>query len=134
MEKGGISQDATIRFWLVESEEALQVADHLIEKQDFSYALFFGHLAIEKMLKAIYVARHGEHAPPLHNLVRLAKMANVELVEGDLKVLITISGFNIEARYPDIKRAFRKKCTEEYAVARMKEIREIFRWLQSQMP
>jgi HEPN domain-containing protein len=40
-------------FWLVEANEALQVADHLVEKGDYSYALFFGHLAIEKLLKAL---------------------------------------------------------------------------------
>jgi len=41
-------------YWLTEAEEALQVADHLLEKADYSYALFFGHLAIEKLLKALY--------------------------------------------------------------------------------
>lgn len=35
-------------FWVAEAIEALQVADHLIEKEDYSYAFFFGHLAIEK--------------------------------------------------------------------------------------
>lgn len=34
-------------FWLEEAEEALRVAAHLFEKQDYSYALFFGHLAVE---------------------------------------------------------------------------------------
>ena len=62
----------TIDYWIVESAEALEVAGHLFEKKDYSYALFFGHLSVEKMLKAIYVAKTGEHAPQIHNLVRLA--------------------------------------------------------------
>lgn len=61
-------------FWISEAEEALQVADHLIEKGDYSYALFFGHLAIEKLLKALYVVKQNDHAPPIHNLLRLAKL------------------------------------------------------------
>ena len=44
-------------YWLTEADEALQVADHLVEKTHYSYALFFGHLAVEKILKALYVAR-----------------------------------------------------------------------------
>jgi HEPN domain-containing protein len=40
-------------FWKEEAEEALQVAKHLFEKRDFSYALFFGPLAVEKLLKAV---------------------------------------------------------------------------------
>ena len=41
-------------YWIDEAEEALTVAEHLFEKGDYSSALFFGHLAIEKILKAIY--------------------------------------------------------------------------------
>ena len=67
-------------YWLTEAKEALLVADHLVEKADYSYALFFGHLAIEKALKALYAARLREHAPPIHNLLRLAKSANLEIV------------------------------------------------------
>jgi HEPN domain-containing protein len=91
-------------FWLTEAEEALQVADHLMEKADYSYALFFGHLAIEKLLKALYAVRVQQHAPPIHNLVRLAKGAGLELDEARTDALITITAFNLEARYPDIKR------------------------------
>lgn len=68
-----------ITYWQEEAKEALQVADHLYEKQDYSYALFFGHLAIEKILKALYVARRNEQAPPVHNLVRLAEVAGLAM-------------------------------------------------------
>ena len=44
-----------IEYWDTEAKESLQVAKHLFEKKDYSYALFFGHLAIEKLLKSIYV-------------------------------------------------------------------------------
>ena len=55
--------DRTKTFWLEEAEEAKRVAEHLFEKKDYSYALFFGHLAIEKLLKALYVSRKAEQAP-----------------------------------------------------------------------
>jgi HEPN domain-containing protein len=118
-------------YWLTEAEEALQVADHLVEKEDYSYALFFGHLAIEKLLKAVYVLHCQEQAPPLHNLLRLARSAGLEPDEFKADALITITTFNIEARYPDVKRTFRKKCTAEYAERQMAIIKEVFEWLQS---
>lgn len=90
-----------INFWTSEAEEALQVAGHLVEKGDFSYALFFGHLALEKMLKALCVKELQAHAPPIHNLVRLAKIAGIELDEQTESALVTITAFNIESRYPD---------------------------------
>ena len=63
-------------YWLTEAEEALEVAEHLVEKEDYSYSLFFGHLAVEKLLKALYTTFRGEHAPP-HNLLRLARAAGL---------------------------------------------------------
>ena len=120
-------------YWLKEAHEALTVAGHLFEKEDYSYALFFGHLALEKALKALYVDNNKEHAPPIHNLQRLAKLAKVALDEDRKKDLLKITSFNIEARYPDIKRSFRKKCTKDFTRAQMENIKEIFQWLKKTM-
>jgi len=105
-----------------------------LEKGDYSYALFFGHLAIEKILKALYVIEHKEHAPQLHNLVRLTKESGLEPDEHQIDALIRITTYNIEARYPDIKSAFRKKCTSEFTMKEMDLIKEIFRWIKSRLP
>ena len=40
--------------------------------------------------------------------------------------------FNIEARYPDMKRDFRRTCTPEYTDQQMAAIKEMFAWLRSQ--
>ena len=122
-------------YWLAEAEEVLDVAGHLIEKGDNSYALFFGHLAVEKLLKALYVAKQKDHAPPIHNLNRLARLAGIEIDDEKKKdALVSISAFNIEARYPDIKRVFRKKCTGEYTERQLEIIKEVFQWLKEQLP
>ena len=121
-------------YWLEEADEALTVADHLFEKKDYSYALFFGHLAIEKMIKALHVLHKKEHAPPIHNLPRLARLAGISLNEKQKESFVLISTFNIDARYPDLKRAFRKKCTRGYAMDQMKTIKKIFQWLQEMTP
>lgn len=120
-------------YWIKEADEALTVAEHLFEKEDYSYALFFGHLALEKILKALYIDNNKEHAPPVHNLQRLAKLAKVALAEDRKKDLLKITSFNIEDRYPDIKRSFRKKCTKEFTQEQMEIIKEIFQWLNKMM-
>lgn len=38
---------------------------------------------------------------------------------------------NTEARYPDVKRAFRQKCTFEYTEQHMELIKELLAWLHS---
>lgn len=123
-----------VAFWTVEAEEALEVAHHLEAKADYSYALFFGHLAVEKMLKALYVSKQARHAPPLHNLLRLARAAEVTVDGAMAEQLTTVTAFNLEARYPDFKRSFRQICTPEYTSAQMAIIEELMRWLRSQLP
>ncbi len=120
-------------FWVEEATEALRVARHLFEKEDYSYALFFGHLAIEKFLKAIYVVKKGEQAPYIHNLKRLAEIADIQLSEIQKDHLTRITAFNLEARYPDERRGFREKCTKEFTQNELREIEEIFKWLKSML-
>jgi HEPN domain-containing protein len=120
-------------YWISEAEEALNVTDHLFEKKDYSYALFFGHLAVEKILKALYVDNKKEHAPPIHNLQRLANLTGISLGEDKADKLILISSFNIEARYPDVKRSFRKKCTKEFTLEQIQILKEIYKWLKEKI-
>jgi HEPN domain-containing protein len=123
----------TIDYWLEEAKEALKVADHLFEKKDYSYSLFFGHLAVEKILKAIYVQKKNEHAPQIHNLVRLAEQAGIVFSAEQKETMIVITAFNLESRYPDEKRSFRIKCTEQYTKVELAKIREVMQWLKSIM-
>ncbi len=120
-----------IQFWTSEAEEAKEVARHLFEKKDFSYALFFGHLAIEKLLKALYAKNIDETVPRTHNLPRLASAAGLNVPEDRQYDLIRITAFNLEARYPDYKREFRKKCTGQFTKAELEKIEEVFKWLKS---
>jgi len=130
-EKRQINVQEIKKYWLEEALEALNVADHLYEKNDYSYSLFFGHLAIEKLLKGVFVLKKGEHAPHIHNLQRLAEMVGIKLSHDLKEKLIMITRFNMESRYPDQKRNFRKKCTREFTEIELKKIRDIFKWLKS---
>ena len=47
--------------------------------------------------------------------------------------LIEISAFNIEARYPDLKRSFRAKCTKEYTDTQMEKIKATYQWLKNKI-
>lgn len=107
------------------------MAQHLFEKQDYSYALFFGHLAVEKLLKSIYVKRRDENVPRSHNLPRIAKAADLTIPEDILSDLIRITAFNLEARYPDYKKKFRNKCTKHFTTQELDKIYEVFKWLKS---
>ncbi len=111
----------------------IKVAKHLFDKKDYSYSLFFGHLAVEKMLKAIYVKNISEEVPRSHNLLRLAKEAKVHIPEDKQRDLIRITAFNLEARYPDYKKEFRKKCTIQFTKVELSKIEGVLKWLKSML-
>lgn len=53
----------------------------LLRSKKFPYALFFGHLSIEKLLKALVVKHSGYHAPFSHSLGMLAARTGIEFPE-----------------------------------------------------
>jgi HEPN domain-containing protein len=106
----------TVDYWLTSSADDLDTADKLFATKKYHHCLFFVHLAVEKLLKAIYVSKKNDAAPPIHDLVRLAqKTETVKLDEEMIAQLAEISTFNVAARYDDYKLQFHKKATEEYA-------------------
>lgn len=128
-----MNQKGIIDFWASEAEESLHVAEHLFEKKDYSYALFFGHLAVEKIIKAVLVKNTNQQVPRSHNLLRLAKEALIEISDEQKHALIRITAFNLESRYPDYKKEFREKCTLQFTALELKKIEEVFIWLKSNL-
>ena len=122
-----------VKYWLDSAEDDWKVAKHLFEKGDYSYSLFFGHLTIEKSLKAVYVERLTNNPPFTHRLVYLAEKASLELREEKLRLLETVTDFNMEARYPDEKFSFKRKCTKKFTQKYLTEIEVMRKWLVKQI-
>jgi len=121
-------------FWLISAENDWNVAGHLFDKGDYSYALFFEHLTLEKMLKAYFVLAHGETPPLTHRLVFLAEKSGLALSPEQQELLETVTDFNLEARYPDEKFSFKKRCTREFTLHYLDSIREMKAWIAKKLP
>lgn len=92
-----------------------------------------GHISTEKILKAYYVKMKKAHAPPIHNLFRLAEISDIELTDEYADWLDTITSFNINARYDDFKREFYKLCTQEYTNLWIKRITQLREWISQKL-
>ena len=71
--------EKTVNYWKQGAEYDLETADVLLEKKRFPYALFMGHLAIEKLLKCLFVRDNKEHAPWIHSLPLLASKLKIRV-------------------------------------------------------
>lgn len=106
---------------------------NLIKTKEFSWALFLGHLVIEKLLKALYVRRLEKHPVFFHDLLRLAKKIDIELPTAYDEWLDEITTFNLNARYDDYKQSFNQLCTIDFASEWIEKIETIRKWLISQL-
>jgi HEPN domain-containing protein len=123
----------TIQYWLSGAEYDIGVAEAMYEKKKYPYALFMGHLAIEKLLKALVVKTTHEHAPYTHSLTLLADKTAIEVPQKILKQLAGFMDFHFEARYPKEQQNFYKKCTEKFTVKKMQKIKEVYTWFKKKL-
>ncbi len=123
----------TVTYWQSTGNEKWKTAEALMEKGRYADALFFCHLALESLLKAVVAQETKMHPPYVHDLPDLALRANLELSEEQTKNFSEITTFNIRARYDDYKLSFYKKATEEYADRYFKIAKELYLWTQNKL-
>ena len=99
----------TVKYWFEGAEYDIDVAKALYEKKKYPYALFMGHLALEKLLKALVVKTTQQHAPYTHSLTHLAEKMAIRIPRNMMKKLIVFMEFHFEARYPEEEKKFYKK-------------------------
>ena len=122
-----------IKYWEETSDKDYDAMKHLFNSGDFPWSLFVGHIVIEKLLKAVYVKSIDDKVPFTHNLLRIAEAARLDLSEEVENVLDFITTFNINARYPDYKQEFYKKCTKDFVQENIKRIEGVREWLKQQI-
>lgn len=116
--------------WIETSNDDFKTMNKLFKSKVYNWALFVGHISVEKTLKALYVKQHGKHAPAIHNLYRLAELCELELTDEYSDWLDMITSFNINARYDDYKREFYNLCTREYTELWIRRIKELRKWIK----
>jgi len=123
-----------IKYWVESAEHDLDSAESLFAAGKDDWSLFIGHLVLEKILKALYVQDNQNQLPPkTHNLVKLAENTNIALNDDQKYFLDEVNDFNLEVRYPEYRREFYKKCTQDFAEPYFVRIKEMFQWIKSHL-
>ena len=130
MEHNEFNKNKLINYWTQSSDEDFEVMNTLFESRKYNWALFVGHLMIEKLLKALYVKIKNEYPPYIHNLIRLAEKCNLELTDEQKLFFVTVTAFNINTRYDDYKMSFQKKSTPEYSAEWVDKITKNRQWIK----
>jgi HEPN domain-containing protein len=119
-----------IQYWKNSSQEDLDAAGSLLEKGHLRHCMFFAHLVLEKALKA-HVTKQTRQVPPrIHNLIRLAEMAEIPLKGEQADFLREFGVYQLEGRYPDSEQI---ALNESLVRSELDKVREMFEWLIRQL-
>ena len=97
----GFNVDSQVAHWWGSADEDIAFAEETLERGKIRYALFFTHLALEKALKALVCKVTKETPPKIHNLVSLAELAGIKLVDDQKEFLNQMTGWSMSGRYTD---------------------------------
>jgi len=133
MDAQQLNIDKIFKHWIESSDEDFKTMNVLFDSKSYNWALFMGHICIEKLLKAYFVKKNENHAPFTHNLYRLAELCEIEINEEFTEWLFKITTFNINARYDDYKKEFYAICTENFTKEWIEKIKILQQWIKQML-
>ncbi|MBI5399009.1 HEPN domain-containing protein [Candidatus Saganbacteria bacterium] len=122
-----------IKYWLEISEYDLGTAKAMLAARRYLYVLFTCQQAMEKLLKAIIIQNTKEFPPRLHNLLRLAEISNLALLDKEKAFLERLSYYYVETRYPEKRRQLAKDLNRQTANEDYGETQNIWKRLKKEI-
>ena len=118
-----MTKEDHIVYWLDTCDDDRITMEALFASGRYTHSLFFGHLYVEKICKALWVKNHVDNTPPrIHNLGKILEGIETGLSDSDLMFLFDLNRYQISGRYPDYVNALKKKTTKEFTAACIQQI------------
>jgi HEPN domain-containing protein len=125
-----INLEKQIDYWIKGSESNLETSVVLFDNAKSIESLFFCHLAVEKMLKALVVKVTAEIPPRTHDLFRLAEIADLKFSESHISLCQVLMRYQLEGRYPDYQPVTPDKKT---ALTFLSETKTMVEWIKEKL-
>ena len=92
-----------ITFWTNSAKEDEITMNALFKDGRYTHSLFFGHLYMEKLCKALWIKNNNDNVPPyIHNLLKLLIGIETALSDNDLAFLDKLNDTSYLADTPII--------------------------------
>ena len=123
-----------ITYWTKQVDEDFDCANVLYQANHFAQSLFWAHLALEKLSKALWIKKNEGNTPPfVHNLLRFITQTNENFSEEQLQFLNEMNAFQIKGRYPDYAERLEKTVTKEICEEYLTETKKMIICLQEKL-
>jgi len=117
--------------WVEQARYDLDSARVMLDGGRYLYVVFCCQQAVEKMLKALIAERTGQCPPRLHNLLKLAEHAGVELDQTQTVLLEDLSRYYIQSRYPEEIPALSRGLDRHRGQQVLNQTEDVLQWLSS---
>ena len=115
-----------IDHWLNTAKEDEITMDLLFKDGRYTHCLFFGHLYIEKICKALWIKNNRGNTPPyIHNLVRILYGIDTGLMDEQNLFLEVLNKYQLSGRYADYTNDLKKRTSKELTMLYIERIKEI---------
>ena len=119
--------------WAEQAWYDLETARAMLASGRFLYVLFCCQQAVEKMLKAMIAERSSQCPPRLHNLLRLAEHAGVELDQNQTVLMEDLSRCYTQSRYPEEIPALSRSFDRQRGEQVLTQTEDVLRCLSSML-
>lgn len=117
-----------IDYWLESAQSDWESVSLLFDGGKYVQGLFFCHLVLEKISKALLIKLTDEIYPPkIHDIVKLLQKSGAVISDEHIIFLRAFNTYNLEGRYPDyMSNIYRntKKDKSAELIQKVGEIRE----------
>ena len=124
---------SALEHWTEQARYDLDTARAMFDSGRYLYVLFCCQQAVEKTLKALIVKRTSDFPPRLHNLLRLAEIADIKMEPDREDFLGELSGYYIQTRYPEEIQSLAQALDREIAQDALDKTEEVTEWLFSML-
>lgn len=131
-----MAKDDRIQKWLLQVDEDISSAECLFRGGHWLYTGFLAHQAIEKVLKAYWIATQDDEPPFTHSHTRLLKGSGLmdRLTPDKLRFIALMEPLYIEARYPEHKAEIAKMLNENSCQYIIDETKQLLIWIKKHLP
>jgi len=84
--------------WLRQADYDLDTAQYIFDGGRYFYAIFMCHLAVEKALKGLHVAKLFSEPPRTHSLTYITERLGIQIPEETGKFLAVLAGLSVPTR------------------------------------
>ncbi|MFC1613493.1 HEPN domain-containing protein [Patescibacteria group bacterium] len=131
-----VSKRKILEQWIDYAKADLDAAKRLLDSKKptrwtYLLALWHCHQAIEKILKMVIIKKDNELLK-IHDLMRLAELAEIEFSEQDFKFLQRLNKYYLRSRYPDLIYDSLANPDKKFTKDFVNRVKEIFLWLVKQ--